>query len=201
LTLSTTLYIHTGNESYLNWALREWTWFQNTGMINAKHLVNDGLNSTCQNNKGIMWTYNQGVLLHGLSDLFHITGEVEYLNKAISIANATLQHLTDNGILQDPCEPLCDRDQTQFKGIFVRHLYFMMRFCDEQLQQYYSNFLQQNANSVWNNDRDPSNNLGLMWTGPFDIADPSRQSSALDLLNTQIIPPLTLDSNSWLELK
>jgi hypothetical protein len=28
---------------YLNWAIKEWQWFENSGMINADYLVNDGL--------------------------------------------------------------------------------------------------------------------------------------------------------------
>ena len=31
--------------AYLNWAQQEWTWFKNSGMINAQNLINDGLNS------------------------------------------------------------------------------------------------------------------------------------------------------------
>ncbi len=39
-----------GPGSYLDWAKREWNWFKNTGLINSSHLINDGLNSSCQNN-------------------------------------------------------------------------------------------------------------------------------------------------------
>jgi hypothetical protein len=39
-----------------------------------------------------------------------------------------------------------------------------------------------NADSVWDNARNADDQFGLRWTGPFDRADASRQSSALDVL-------------------
>jgi len=69
LSIATKLYIRTKNSVYLNWADKEWEWFFETGMINAQNLINDGLDNNCKNNKGTVWTYNQGVILSGLVDL------------------------------------------------------------------------------------------------------------------------------------
>lgn len=73
LSLATRLYLRTNETVFYDWATKEYAWFYHTGMINAEWLVNDGLNSSdpksCTNNKGITWTYNQGVLLGGLADL------------------------------------------------------------------------------------------------------------------------------------
>src|SRR5206468_2955194 len=43
-------------------------------------------------------------------------------------------------------------------------------------------FLAKNADYVWNAARNASDQLGVAWSGPFDAADASRQSSALDAL-------------------
>lgn len=38
---------------YLSWAKKQWAWFQKSGMINAQHTINDGLDiNTCENNGG-----------------------------------------------------------------------------------------------------------------------------------------------------
>jgi hypothetical protein len=47
-------------------------------------------------------------------------------------------------------------------------------------------FIQKNVQSIWANDRNSENQLGLMWAGPFDSADAARQSSAMDALNAAI---------------
>ena len=90
-------------------------------MINEKRLVNDGLNDKCENNQKTTWTYNQGVILGGLTALYKANGDSSRLPEARRIAEAALSNLTDTqGILHDSCEPKCGADGTQFKGIFVQ---------------------------------------------------------------------------------
>ena len=98
--------------NYKQWALLEWDWFANTGMINAQGLVNDGLTEDCRNNGRTTWTYNQGVALGGLADLYRLTGDRSLLTAAGSLANAAMTRLTDaNGVLREPCEAQhCDVD-------------------------------------------------------------------------------------------
>ena len=167
-----------GAGSYLDWANREWTWFKNSGMINGQNLINDGLNSSCQNNGQPTWTYNEGVILGGLTELYKVTGDSSYLTQAEAIADATLANMVDgSGILLEPCEPFsCASDGPQFKGIFIRYLAYLY---DVDRKTAYFNFLFQNAHSIWFNDRDGSDHLGLRWSGPFDSADAARQSSAM----------------------
>ncbi len=166
-----------GGGSYLYWATNEWAWFKASGMLNSQNLVNDGLNN-CQNNGGTTWTYNQGVILGGLVDLYKVTGNVTYLNQANAIASAAIATLVDsNGVLREPCESgNCGGDGPQFKGIFIRYLAYLY---DETHNPAFYNFLFRNAHAVWTNDRNNLNQLGLKWDGPFDTPDAARQSSAM----------------------
>ena len=75
---------------YLDWALREWAWFDKSGMINSRNLVNDGLNDHCENNQQTAWTYNQGVILGGLAELYKSTADTNNLNRAQAIADAAI---------------------------------------------------------------------------------------------------------------
>lgn len=177
---------------YLDWALRAWEWFDGSGLIGASGLVNDGLTSTCENNGGVTWSYNQGVILGGLAALHEITGDVGYLNRGEAIADAALQLLTTGpaaatpGILVDPNEGAParrNRDGPQFKGIFMRNLYDFSLRCSRPL---YQQFICANARSIWENNRNGRNQFGLRWAGPFDQADACRQSSALDALNAAV---------------
>ncbi len=181
---------------YRDWALRAWEWLHASGLIGPAGLVNDGLTAACANNAGITWTYNQGVILGGLAALHEITGDHGYLRQGEVIADAALRTLTDSrGILAEPCEPSgCDGDQTQFKGIFVRNLHLFSR-CGSSGQGFsrhgsstdggkpaYRAFILANADSVLSRAANPAGQFGLSWAGPFDKADASRQSSALEVL-------------------
>jgi predicted alpha-1,6-mannanase (GH76 family) len=183
--LASALYIETRETTYLNWVNTEWSWFNNSGMINANHLVNDGLTSACKNNGQTTWTYNQGVILGGLVNMFQITQNQAYLKQATLIADAAVAGLVNGqDILKEPCEPNCGGgDVPQFKGIFMRNLGYLYQ---QTKNAKYFTFITKNADSIWNSGRN-SNHFGLFWAGPFDSADAARQSSAMDALNAALL--------------
>ncbi len=81
--------------TYLDWAQREWKWFAASGMINSENLVNDGLDATCHNNRRTAWTYNQGVIIGGLTVLSKQSGDPKLLQVAQSIALSAMARLTE----------------------------------------------------------------------------------------------------------
>lgn len=168
-----------GTDSYLNWANRECEWFNKSGMINPQHLVNDGLNRSCENNGRTTWSYNQGVIVGGLVELYKSTGDTKYLNEAEMIADAAISALNNgSGILRELCEPdgCGGGDVPQFKGIFIHNLAYDY---DLTRKPMYYQFLISNARSIWANDRDITNRFGLRWDGPIDGVDAARHSSAM----------------------
>jgi hypothetical protein len=173
--------VHADSAYYLDWALREWAWFEQSGMINSQYNINDGLTSTCENNGQTVWSYNQGVILGGLVELNKAAPNTSYITIAQAIATAAIAKLTDaNGILHDPCEPNCGADGSQFKGIFVRNLQVLQQAAP--LPEY-QRFIDVNANAIWAGDRESNNELSVVWSGPFVVpANASTQSSALDAL-------------------
>ena len=188
LLLAGQLYQRTGDEGHLRWARTAWDWFAASGMISPGGLVNDGLDTEGRNNGGPTWTYNQGVILGGLAVLSDITGDQSCLRQAHTIAGAALSQLVSPaGVLTEPCEAAgtCDGDQTQFKGIFIRHLYQLWRHTGTPA---YRTFIRASAGSLWANSTNAASQSGLRWTGPFDRADASRQSSALEALTAAALP-------------
>jgi predicted alpha-1,6-mannanase (GH76 family) len=166
--------------TYLDWAQREWKWFAASGMINADGLVNDGLDSACKNNRRTTWTYNQGVIIGGLTVLSKLNGDAKPLEAAQSIALAAISRLTDlDGVLHDPCEPArCGNDAPQFKGIFARNLAVLNSAAPVPG---FRAFLRRNAESIWKN-RDSEGRLGLVWSAPSELKTAATQVSALDAL-------------------
>jgi predicted alpha-1,6-mannanase (GH76 family) len=178
LTIAARLHRRTGDAAYRDWAEREWAWFAASGMINPGSLVNDGLTAECVNNGETTWSYNQGVILGGLAEMFEITGDEGYTAQAQAIAVAAIQELvTARGILTDPCEPDCDRNGSQFKGIFMRNL---ARLDEVAPDPNHRDFIERNADSIRLQATSPYDEIGLMWDAAFDAADPIRQSSGLD---------------------
>ncbi len=169
-------------QRYLTWAQREWAWFRSSGMINAQNLVNDGLDSThpgaCANNGRTTWSYNQGVILGGLVELSKAGRDPSLLLQAQAIANAAIAHLTNtDGILVD--HAVSGDDAPQFKGIFLRNLMALYAVAPDPR---YKTFVDKNADSILAHDQDSGSRFGALWQGPFDRADATRQTSALDAL-------------------
>lgn len=166
---------------YLDSAKDQWDWLQRSGMINEDGNVNDGLNRDCENNNGIVWSYNQGVILGALVELYKAEPKNEYIRKARRIADAAISKLSDDeGILHDRREPNLGNDGDQFKGIFMRNLRVLYNVTKDQR---YRRFIENNADAVWNRARDVKSDLiGPVWSGPFIRASAATQSSGLDVL-------------------
>jgi len=177
----------TTSAGYLSWAQEEWTWFKASGMINPRNLINDGLTpstgNACINNGKTTWTYNQGVILGGLVELYKADKDPTLLPQAEAIANAAIANLTKpSGVLTE--WTTSGTDAPQFKGVFMRNLmalYSALPSTSAQISQYKA-FAETNANSIWTSDQATGYEFGAHWEGPFDSADATRQSSALDAL-------------------
>ncbi len=164
---------------YLDWARREWKWFAGSGMINAQGLINDGLTASCQNNGRNTWSYNQGVVLGGLTSLAAQTGEKGLLERAQSIGMAAISRLTDeDGILHDTCEPNCGADGVQFKGIFARNLGVLDAAAP---QPRFETFLRTNAERICRIQTE-EHRFGVVWSRTSDTRNAATQVSALDAI-------------------
>lgn len=143
---------------YVDWALRQWQWFQDSGLINADNNINDGLDSaTCKNNNGQVYTYNQGVILGALVELNIAALNDSYISIAHSIASSAIKKLSDaSGILHEPGEPKLGNDGDQFKGIFMRNLRALQQATRDRA---FKAFIEKNARSIWRYNHDASTNL------------------------------------------
>jgi predicted alpha-1,6-mannanase (GH76 family) len=170
-----------GDTAYLGRAQAEWNWFKASGMINGDHMVNDGLTSSCANNGQPTWTYNQGVVLGGLTELYRATGDAGLLTTARSLADASTVRLASGGVLREPGEgDSCTGDGPTFKGAYVRGLGAL----NSQLSGHpYSGVLSSWANSAYAHDRNALDQYGPHWAGGNGTSDYGCQQSALDLLD------------------
>lgn len=171
-----------GDSKYLKESIEVWNWFLGSKMINSHNLINDGLNlQTCAPG-GTTFTYNQGVILGGLVELYQATKDKKYLEPAYKIADAatTSHDLNRDGILREPNEgDGCTGDGPSFKGIFVRNLGELSKVSSAHS---YHNYLEKNANSCYDKNRNQNNEYGNHWAGPFKSSAGACQHGAVDLL-------------------
>jgi predicted alpha-1,6-mannanase (GH76 family) len=171
-------------EYYKNWALKDWKWFGASGMINQKGLINDGLNK-CENNHGLTWTYNQGVVLGALKDLCAITADSSFVNKARYLAHSSMIALRNNdGMLTEPAGPKGGADKNQFKGVYVRYLAELNTVISDTA---ISKFLMHNADYMCTHAMDADGLVDFYWAGPYTDWSGSAQGSALDLMNAALM--------------
>jgi predicted alpha-1,6-mannanase (GH76 family) len=171
---------------YMGLALKGWSWFLTSGMINSQNLLNNGLNDKCKNDGLPTWSHTQGIFLAAALELFNAEGNRAYLEKARDIALTTIKALGTTGVLREAndkaCGP-CISNERAFKGLFVRNLrdlHLVLR--DPTI----ASFLEGNINTLWNSSRSSSDLLGFHWQGPFDSGDYARQTAGVDLLNAAI---------------
>jgi hypothetical protein len=153
----------------------------------GSHLVDDGLTSSCTISSTTNWTYNQGVILAGLSALYQATGNAALLTTAESIANAATGALTINGIMVEPCEPTnCGADGPAFKGIFVRDLRTLASVAETSA---YGAFFQNQATAIEDKDTNGSGQIGLDWSGPVADLSATSQASGAEALVAALSQP------------
>ena len=178
-----------GDTAWLERSQEAWDWYVDSGMIGSGGLVNDGLTDDCANNGDTVWSYNQGLGIGAAMELYRATGDLELLSSARRLADAALESdaLVTGGVLTESCDPLgrtCDDNQKQFKGIFMRYL---MDLADTTGEARYQQFVDRQAETLWANDRDSSERLGLRWAGASSAGSPNvfdwrTQASALSAL-------------------
>ncbi len=171
--------------NYRNWALKDWEWLKNSGMINEADMINDGLNHACANNQGIMWTYNQGVILGALKTLYLLTSDNTYLQEAKKLAYASMaKNSNNNGILTEPGGAEGGGDRNQFKGIYIRYLALLNGVLHDAAVK---KFILLNANYAWQHARSADGLFDFNWSGPYTEWSGSAQGSALDLMNAAMM--------------
>ncbi|ETO24533.1 hypothetical protein RFI_12624 [Reticulomyxa filosa] len=204
------------NETYRNRCEQVHTWLLETvDMINSSlWLFNDGLNdSTCLNNDGLTWTYNQGVILLGL-ELMSQIDPARYFNASLTLAKRLIYGVTTHLIqIQNTSSSVTPQahilrevvnatqvrtstDHEQFKGIWMRYASYFFKYLQDlniepQLRNDMRNFVRENwYYGLLTYAKYPSDGVFVfdsVWYEDYQYSDGVSQTSAIDAFNAAFV--------------
>lgn len=125
------LALYTGNATYAEWAERAWDWMWGVGIINEESWwIHDGapIANNCSEITPYVWTYNTGVMMHGVAALYNFTSGpsqekwADRLDKIVDMSKVFFNGTNKDVMSEVSCEPvaLCNVDQQSFKAYLAR---------------------------------------------------------------------------------
>ncbi|KAI6350747.1 hypothetical protein MCOR25_010421 [Pyricularia grisea] len=129
--IASRLALYTGNTTYAEWADRAWDWIWGIGIINTETWwIQDGarIAGNCTNITPYVWTYNTGVLMHGVAAMYNFTTGAsrqrwaDRLDKIVDMAKIFFNGTNKDVMSEVACEPVgrCNIDQQSFKAYLSR---------------------------------------------------------------------------------
>lgn len=212
LMLSAKLYRLTNNTSFKQKMNQIYQYIIKNDLINmTTYMVSDGATVNCTPAHKNYPTYNAGVMIGALVEMYKVTNITSYQDLAFKIVNGALEHYCDaDGIIVEPCEPNCDKDSLMYKGLFVRNLRYLIDvMIDLDRKEYITSWLNLQVESNLNRNfcfKEPISKCNITfqdgppyfnksgpvfsqdWRGPFTVGNPMHQTSVLDLLTSAIKP-------------
>eukprot|EP01118_Nematostelium_gracile_P019554 TRINITY_DN9099_c0_g1_i1.p1 TRINITY_DN9099_c0_g1~~TRINITY_DN9099_c0_g1_i1.p1 ORF type:complete len:361 (+),score=75.97 TRINITY_DN9099_c0_g1_i1:3-1085(+) len=164
--LSSRLYSRSNNDTkYLNFAIQVFDfWWENMVLSNGHVCDNRGANG--QVNCVWKFTYNEGLMIGATTELFKVTGDASYLEKAKLVIHFLMTNQTTPSAYGDVLfdGSGCGGDCMEFKGPAFRYLtdYYLVSQDDSVLA-----FLQSNVEALWNLARRHEDTMfAINWAGP-----------------------------------
>lgn len=141
------LYQATKQKSYLDTAISVYNWTKKN-LLSPKGVYFDNINLPSLKIDSALYTYNAGTMLQSGVVLYNITHNKKYLDDAIAVADASVKQFYKNGKLSG---------SYWFNAVLIRgymELYKIEK--DKKRLQ----FIIDDANRIWNEERDEKNLLG-----------------------------------------
>lgn len=162
--LAARLYKNFGNEKDLEWAQKIFDW-QEQHLVDPKTgFVMDGINRLGDGEVDADWefTYCQGVYVGAAVELYRITNNDTYLQKALRTAHTAIEKLHDNELNVLKSEG--NGDGGLFKGIMIRYFTELILTAPTDTKAILR-YLEANAEILWQHGKDTEKTIfNHMWS-------------------------------------
>lgn len=109
---------YTGNQTYLDWADKTYTWMARVGLVDETFNVYDGtgVEVNCTSVDHLQWTYNVGAMLYGSAAMWNVTQNQTWYTRVQGLLKAVDVFLVKDVMNEVACEggnqpDTCDTDQ------------------------------------------------------------------------------------------
>jgi mannan endo-1,6-alpha-mannosidase len=122
---------YTGEQQYVDWAIKVWDWSWGIGLISSTYDIYDGSDdkNNCTALDHTQWSYNAAVFLEGTAAMWNFTRQEIWKIRTLGLLEASSVFFSPfpnatNIMFEAACEPYnkCNDDQFSFKAYLGRWL-------------------------------------------------------------------------------
>jgi predicted alpha-1,6-mannanase (GH76 family) len=170
------LYNFTKDQTYLDFAKKTYAYWSTYLVDPASGHVYDGVSTAGDVNTTWSFTYNEGLFIGAIVELYGVTHDATLLPLAHKVAGymmkKEIETVSLGTILSDG---KCSGDGQMFKGVGARYLGEL--YALDPTHSEYRDFLHRSSDAAWTLARDAaSGDISCDWQGPFDSATGGVQS-------------------------
>jgi glycosyl hydrolase family 76 len=160
--LAAKLYAVTGDSTYLDWAVRAYTWNRTCLMSSPGLYRNDIADDGTYDST--LWTYNSGAMIGTANMLYQATGDRQWLDDALGDARGAMAYWTADDRLYD--------QPAVFNAYLFRDLLPLLPEYRSTLDSY--------AQRLWQDNRDPDTGLFRFQASNGGAPDPAQPFATLN---------------------
>ena len=205
---------YTGNDTYVDWAEKMWTWMETAKLIDDTggfFKVNDGADTpdNCASPNAAQFSYNYGILIGGLAYLHNYTQDDKWLTPLNGLLDTTWKYFFPRNeiMVESGCEPYnsCTTDGLTFKSFTLRWLALCAELVPDTASTIWPYIQASAAGAAGQCDGgDDGTQCGYHWTTTtYDgLTGVGQEMSALAAIQANMITveslsgPLTLDTGA-----
>lgn len=196
--LSLRLYKLNNNENDLTFGKKIFDWMDEFLVEDFTGKIYDGIgrNGDDEIDTDWQWTYNYGTYIGACIELYEVTNDNTYIQKAVTSANYALNNFTDP--ITNVLKSQGHSDAGLFNGIFIRYLLKLttLKALVPAIKDKFIMYIVDNAESLWENGKATDPHGHVLFNEDWSV--PPSVEGAIEL-STQLSGQMLMESAAYLQ--